>query len=69
MENEGIKYYEFIGSQRLADQYMSPKPVKNKIYAENEKIGINIVSYWASESLKGTIYKEWKLVEKQNKAI
>jgi hypothetical protein len=66
MKNDEIKYYKFIGSLYDADEYRCPKPVRNKVYAGNEKIGCETVKHWATESPVDEIGLEWKLVDKPN---
>ena len=66
MEKDEIKYYQFIGSLYDADEYRRPKPVRNKVYSENEEIGGATVNYWAKESRVYEIVSEWKLVDKPN---
>jgi len=68
MKNDEIKYYQFIGSKEDADEYIYHNPVRNKVYAENEEIGINTVAYWALESPGDEISNEWKLVDKPKQA-
>ena len=63
MKNDEIKYYQYVGSQEDADSYLIRMPMINHIYSENDAIGINIVSYWATESVVGEIHLEWQLVE------
>ena len=63
MKNDEIKYYQYVGSQEDADSYLIRMPMINHIYSENEAIGINIVSYWATESVVSEIHLEWQLVE------
>jgi len=66
MEKDEIKYYQFIGSQEEADEYLDIKPIRNKVYSENEEIGGPEISYWVKESLVYEIILEWKLVDKPN---
>jgi len=66
MKNDEIKYYQFIGSQKDADEYITNIPVRNKVYEETRKIGFSTVAYWAFESPVDEISKEWKLVDKPN---
>jgi hypothetical protein len=63
MKNDEIKYYQYVGSQEYADEYLDIKPLRNKVYSETEKIGRKEVSYWVKESLVYEINLEWKLVE------
>jgi hypothetical protein len=66
MKNDEIKYYQYIGSQEYADEYLDIKPLRNKVYAETEKIGCDTVKHWATESPVYEIVSEWKLVDKPN---
>jgi hypothetical protein len=66
MENDEIKYYEYIGSQEKADGYGCDKPIRNKVYSENKEIGGDTVNYWAVESPVDEFNLEWKLVDKPN---
>jgi hypothetical protein len=68
MENDEIKYYQFIGSQEDADSYLIRMPIRNQIYSENEPIGCYTVAYWADMTAP-QIGLEWKLVDKPNQAI
>jgi hypothetical protein len=69
MKNDEIKYYQFIGSLYDADEYRCPKPVRNKVYAENEQIGGFTAAYWALELSVDESFNEWKLVDKPKQAI
>jgi hypothetical protein len=66
MKKDEIKYYQFIGSQEDADEYLDKMPMRNQIYSENEAIGGATVNYWAKESPGYQIASEWKLVHKPN---
>ena len=57
------KYYEYIGTQKLSDEYGKPKPITGNIYPSDAEIGAALVSYWVRGS--ESVSKEWKLVEKE----
>jgi hypothetical protein len=61
------KYYEYIGTQKQADNYHAdnyaePIPIMGNIYSSNEKIGGEKVSFWL---ISTSLAKEWRLVEKE----
>jgi hypothetical protein len=66
MKNDKIKYYQYVGSQEDADEYLDIKPIRNKVYSETEEMGCAEVFYWAKESPGYEIASEWKLVHKPN---
>jgi hypothetical protein len=65
MENDEIRYYQYVGSSYEADQYGCPKPIRNKVYSETDKISHNDVAYFATTRF-AAVGSEWKLVDKPN---
>jgi hypothetical protein len=65
MKNDEIKYYQYVGSSYEADQYGCPKPIRNKVYSETDKISHNPVAYFATTCINA-VALEWKLVDKPN---
>jgi hypothetical protein len=57
------KYYEYVGTQKNADEYDNPKPILGNIYPSFAKIGVKAVTFWAAGS--DSISNEWQLVEKE----
>jgi hypothetical protein len=60
------KYYEYIGTQKQADQYADafadPIPIIGNIYPDDAKIGGEKVSFWL---ISTSLSNEWKLVEEE----
>lgn len=59
-------YYEYIGTQKQADQYADSFadhiPIIGNIYPDDAKIGGEKVSFWL---ISASLAKEWKRVEKE----
>jgi hypothetical protein len=66
MKNDKIKYYQYVGSQEKADEYYGcPKPIRNKVYSETDKVSHKDVAFFATMRFS-SIGLEWKLVDKPN---
>lgn len=67
MKNDEIKYYQYVGSSYDADQYGCPKPIRNKVYSETDKISHSDVAYFNTR-YSAAFGLEWKLVDKPKQA-
>jgi hypothetical protein len=67
MKNDEIKYYKYVGSSYDADQYGCPKPIRNKVYSETDKISHSDVAYFNTR-YSAAVGLEWKLVDKPKQA-